>query len=252
MIVTPLCSLNDHSNKTLKNNFKVFMQNVCSLHRPFKLPRGRLNSLVHQRHSGRGEKWRSLRAALIFQRLPPPPPRPLPPPPPLSPLLFPHKRRFIKVFVRHKLIYSLWWLWAARTQHFIKYPSNLLITLCLTFLASGASNFATPSAARFPSGLACGSQTPSDTCRQQLGLMALWWDAWPRGCADTREGPGLRGPASRAELSLIYVRVKCFMVKGPSHFLRRKAVNQYGTIVRAHTHTQARRGTSRTALLLMM
>lgn len=99
----------------------------------FQLTSGRLNFLVHKRHYGKGEILCSLQAALIFQRLPPR----LPPPGP--PLLFPHKRRFIKVFVCHKLIYSVWWLWAACTQHFIKYPSNLLITVCLTFLASGAS-----------------------------------------------------------------------------------------------------------------
>lgn len=108
----------------------------------FQLTSGRPNFLVHKRHCGKGEILRSLQAALIFQRLPPRLPLP-----PRSPLLFPHKRRFIKVFVRHKLIYSLWWLWAACTQHFIKYPSNLLITVCLTFLASGASEFVMPSAA---------------------------------------------------------------------------------------------------------
>lgn len=36
------------------------------------------------------------------------------------------------------------------------------------------------------------------------------------------------------------------MVKGPLHFLGREAVNQYSAIVNAHTHTQTRRGTSRT------
>lgn len=104
----------------------------------FQLTSGpKANFLVHNRHSGKGEILHLLCAALIFHCLPP---RFLP-----SSFLFPHKHWFIKVFVRHKLIYSLWWLWAANTQHFIKYPSNLLISVCLIFLASGASNFVLPS-----------------------------------------------------------------------------------------------------------
>lgn len=94
------------------------------------------------------------------------------------------------------------------------------------------------------------SQTQSDTFRQQLGLMALWWDAWPWRRADIRKGSRV-GAGTCSELPLIYECIKWFMVKGPLHFLGCKAVNQNNTIVNPHTqthtyiHTQ-RCGSSRT------
>lgn len=59
-----------------------------------------------------------------------------------QPRLSPHKQWFIRVFVCHKLIYALpWRLWAVCTRRFIKYPSPLLIQVCLIIKAAGAPSF---------------------------------------------------------------------------------------------------------------
>lgn len=59
-----------------------------------------------------------------------------------QPYLSPHKQWFITVFVCHKLIYALpWRLWAVCTRRFIKYPSPLLIQVCLVIKAAGAPSF---------------------------------------------------------------------------------------------------------------
>lgn len=94
--------------------------------------------------------------------------------------------------------------------------------------------------------LACGSQMQPTTWSNGSSMRCLTVEMrWHKG-----KDLDL-GPTSCTELSLIYVRIKCFAVKGPLLFLGREAVNQYSAIVNAHTHTQTGRGTSRTVLLLI-
>lgn len=90
----------------------------------------------------------------------------------------------------------------------------------------------------FPNLFAYHSQPQSDTHRQQRTPMALWWDAWPWRRADIRGGPSV-GASACSELSLIYEYIKCFIVKGPLHFLECKAVNQINAIMNAHTYTHS-------------
>lgn len=104
--------------------------------------------------------------------------------------LLSHKLWFISIFVCHKLNYTLlWWLWAACTRRFIKYPSPLLTQACLIFKAPGVSSLVLQSV-YFPT---CSPTTCSharfDAHGWQHTLMALWWDAWPWRQADIEEGP---------------------------------------------------------------
>lgn len=144
----------------------------------------------------------------------------------------PHEQWFIRVFVCHKLIYTLlWWLWAAHTQRFIKYPSPRLIQVCLIFKAPGASSFVLQSV-YFPTcypAAASRSLTRTQTTSHTNGSLMR---CLTMKMTDTEDGPSV-GQRRQWIMGLIYECIKCYNVKSLSHLLMCEILNQINTITNA-------------------